>query len=199
MIRDCTVIAVEGTHASGKTTLVHALTGHMRERGIHVSCTDEPARRSPFMEEIVIHRRGTFDLVAELDLLGDALTTQLRAARHQTVLVTDKTLANIVAYARLFLPADTATVTAMTRLCAATAHLYDAVFYCTDRFDPRQAGDDFRDKVADRQLDVDRSLRATFTEIGVPLIGVPEGLTTAKRVEWISSHLADRGLITALR
>ena len=30
MIRNC--VAVEGTHASGKTTLVHALTSHLRER-----------------------------------------------------------------------------------------------------------------------------------------------------------------------
>ncbi len=35
MLRDCVVIAVEGTHASGKTTLAHALAAHYRERGIH--------------------------------------------------------------------------------------------------------------------------------------------------------------------
>lgn len=152
-----------------------------------------------YMEEIVLHGHGTFDLVSELDLLGDVLTTQLRGTRHQTVLVTDKTLANVVAYARLFLSGDdAAAVAAMTRLRAVTAHLYDVVFYCTDHFNPRQAGDDFRDKIADRQHDVDRSLRDTFAEIGVPLIGFPGGLTTARRVEWISCYLADRGLLPTL-
>jgi thymidylate kinase len=45
------LVAIEGTHASGKTTLVHALTAHYRERGVLVDCTAEPARTSPFIEE----------------------------------------------------------------------------------------------------------------------------------------------------
>jgi thymidylate kinase len=47
-IRDTRVVAIEGTHASGKTTLVHALVSRYRENGIHVTCTGEPARSSPF-------------------------------------------------------------------------------------------------------------------------------------------------------
>jgi deoxyadenosine/deoxycytidine kinase len=31
MMRKCAVLAVEGTHASGKTTLTHALAAHYRE------------------------------------------------------------------------------------------------------------------------------------------------------------------------
>lgn len=57
-IRNCTVVAVEGTHASGKTTLIHALTSYYRARGVHANCTGEPARNSPFMEEIVLHGKG---------------------------------------------------------------------------------------------------------------------------------------------
>jgi thymidylate kinase len=98
-IRDCTVIAVEGTHASGKTTLVHALVSHYRERGVHVTCTEEPARTSPFMEDIVLRGLGTFDLAAELDAFAAMLTVQLRAARHHAVLIADKTTLNVVAYA----------------------------------------------------------------------------------------------------
>src|SRR5690242_18457176 len=81
-IRDCKVIAVEGTHASGKTTLMHALTGYYRERGVHATCIDEPARSSPFMEEIVLHGKGEFDLITELDTFAQQLSSQLRAARH---------------------------------------------------------------------------------------------------------------------
>ncbi len=58
MLRDCVVIAVEGTHASGKTTLAHALAAHYRERGIHAATVEEPARHSPFVEEIVVHGKG---------------------------------------------------------------------------------------------------------------------------------------------
>ena len=67
MLRDCVVIAVEGTHASGKTTLTHALAAHYRERGIHVATVEEPARHSPFIEEIVVHGKGQFGGV---DLAG---------------------------------------------------------------------------------------------------------------------------------
>ena len=58
MLRDCVVIAVEGTHASGKTTLTHALAAHYREQGIHVATVEEPARHSPFVEEIVVAGGG---------------------------------------------------------------------------------------------------------------------------------------------
>jgi len=43
VLRDCVVIAVEGTHASGKTTLTHALAAYYREQGIHVATVEEPA------------------------------------------------------------------------------------------------------------------------------------------------------------
>jgi predicted ATPase len=198
-IRDCVVIAIEGTHASGKTTLVHALTSRLREKGVHAECTGEPARYSPFIEEIVLHGKGTFDLTAELDLFAVQITTQLRAARHHAVLVTDKTLANVLAYARLLLPpGDKVVLEAMAGMCRALRPLYDAVFYCTDSFDPRQPGDEYRVKVADRQHDIDAALRHTCAATGIHLIDLPQGLSTATRVDWILRRLAERDLLPAL-
>ena len=78
------MIAVEGTHASGKTTLTHALAAHYREQGIHVATVEEPARHSPFVEEIVVHGKGCFDLETEVDLFAAQLSAQLRAARQHT-------------------------------------------------------------------------------------------------------------------
>ncbi|WP_433227551.1 hypothetical protein [Actinomadura formosensis] len=62
-IRNCAVIAVEGPHASGKTTLVHALTSHYREQGIHVTATGEAARHSPFMHHPLTRRTAMRMLV----------------------------------------------------------------------------------------------------------------------------------------
>jgi predicted ATPase len=198
-IRDCTVIAIEGTHASGKTTLVHALTSRLRELSIHAECTGEPARYSPFVEEIVLYGQGGFDLAAELDLFAAQLSTQLRAARHHAVLVTDKTLANVVAYARLLLPASNeATVQAMTQLCRSVSGIYDAVFYCADTFNPRQPGDAFRGKVADQQADIDAVLRTTCADTGIRLTELPLRLSTASRVDWILQRLAERQVLRAL-
>ena len=108
MMRDCTVLAIEGTHASGKTTLTHALAAYYRERGIHVATVEEPARHSPFIEEIVVHGRGQFDLETEADLFGAQLSAQLRAARQHTMIICDKTIANVLAYAWLVLAAPAA-------------------------------------------------------------------------------------------
>jgi predicted ATPase len=186
-LRGCKVIAVEGTHASGKTTLVHALTAAYRQCGVHVACTDEVARTSPFIEEIVIQGQGAFDLETEVDLFAAQLTTQLRASRHHALLVCDKTVANVLAYARLVLSApagsrEAEVVAAMEAFCRAWAPTYDAVFYCSDRYDARQGGDPFRVKVEDLQDATDRMLREACAEAHLPLIELPTGLTTEGRV-----------------
>ncbi len=103
MLRDCVVLAIEGTHASGKTTLTHALAAYYREQGIHVATVEEPARHSPFIEEIVVHGKGQFDLETEVDLFAAQLSAQLRAARQHTMIIGDKTIANVMAYAWLVL------------------------------------------------------------------------------------------------
>jgi len=134
-IRDCTVIAVEGTHASGKTTLVHALVSYYRERGIHATCVDEPARSSPFMEDIVLRGQGTFDVIAEPRHVRcpahhpapggpPPQRPGRRPRRRSTSWPT-----------RGRLPAqDAPVIDAMLALCGATAGLYDAVLYATDTF-----------------------------------------------------------------
>jgi uridine kinase len=76
-IRGTTLVAVEGTHATGKTTLVHALTAHYRRRSVNVACSSEPARTSPFIEEIVLHGKGAFDLATEVDLFAAQLQETL--------------------------------------------------------------------------------------------------------------------------
>ncbi|GAA2136771.1 hypothetical protein GCM10009760_16510 [Kitasatospora kazusensis] len=199
-IRTCAVLAVEGTQAGGKTTLVHALAAHYRERGIHVECTGEPARVSPFMEEIVLHGKGTFDLTAELDLFAAQFTTAMRAARNHRLLITDKTPANVLAYARLVLdqddPAVRETLHAMQTLCRAwMPHAYDAVVYCRDHFDQQSGGDRFRDKVLDLQGPVDHTVHEACAHAGVKILDLPTGLDTASRVRWVTDRVSDLGLL----
>jgi len=191
-IRDCAVVAVEGTHASGKTTLVHALTAHYRARGVLVDCTGEPARTSPFIEETVIHGKGTFDLVTEVDLFAAQLTTTLRAARHHQLLICDKTVVNVLAYARLVLPAspgssDAAVIDAMTEFCKAWAPTYDAVLYLTERYE--QPADAFRAKVAHLQNETAAAVRDAYSAVRLPLIDVPAALDLPARVAWVARRV----------
>jgi predicted ATPase len=192
-IRGCVLIAIEGTHAAGKTTLAHALTAHYRERGTLVECTPEPARTSPYIEETVIHGKGEFDLTCELDLFAAQLSATLRAARHQRLLICDKTIVNVLAYARLVLAttpetADSAVVEAMTALCRTWApQTYDAVFYLSDGFHP--APDPMRARVGDLQAETAQAVRAACHDVGIPLVDVPGGLDTAARVAWIARRV----------
>lgn len=199
-VRDCTVLAVEGTQAAGKTTLVHALTAHYRGRGVHVACTLEAARLSPFMDDIVLHGTGDFDLTAELDLYAAALSAQLRAARNYSLLITDKTVMNVTAYARLLLksgsPGDAAVLTALEALSAAWApSAYDAVIYASDHFDQGSGGDRYRSKVLGLQTAAGEQVRRACTAAGVPMLDLPPGLDTFARVQWIDGKVSDLGLI----
>jgi hypothetical protein len=48
---------------------------------VRVTTVEEPARGSPFIEDVVVHGKGQFDLVTEVDLFAAQLSAQLRAAR----------------------------------------------------------------------------------------------------------------------
>jgi predicted ATPase len=199
-VRDCTVIAIEGTQAAGKTTLVHALTAHYRERGIHVTCTEEPARTSPFIDDIVLYSSGPFDLTAELDLYAAQVAAQLRAARNYKLLITDKTVMNVTAYARLVLdPGDVgaaAVLGALEELSAAWAPgAYDAVIYAADHFEQASGGDRYRSKVLGLQTAVGHSVRRACTAAGVRMLDLPAGLDTPARVRWIDGQIRELGLI----
>jgi len=194
VLRDCVVLAIEGTHASGKTTLTHALAAYYRERGVHVATVEEPARNSPFIEEIVVHGKGAFDLETEVDLFAAQLSAQLRAARQHPMIICDKTIANVLAYAWLVLETPprsraAATLAAMEAFCRAWATTYDVVFYCCDHFDQTQPGDPYRAKVLDLQPAADRVVRATCGTVGQRVIDIPPSMTTAQRVEWIARRV----------
>jgi hypothetical protein len=192
-VRGCVLVGIEGTHASGKTTLVHALTAYYRQRGVLVDCTGEPARTSPFIEEIVIHGKGGFDLPTEVDLYATQLSATLRAARHQHLLICDKTIVNVLAYARMVLDTpvgshDAAVLDAIAEFCRAWAPAtYDAVFYLPDHY--HHPADPLRAKVAHLQAETAEAVRATCADVGLALLDVPAGLDTAGRVAWIARRV----------
>ncbi|MER7771537.1 AAA family ATPase [Kitasatospora sp. NPDC096140] len=199
MIRDCAVIAVEGSQAAGKTTLALALTAHYREAGVHVAVSGEPARVSPFMEEAVLYG-GRFDAVAELDAFAAHLMTAARTARHHRLLIADRTPASVIAYSRHLLdledPLNGQLIHAMEATCRAwMPNAYDAVVYCRDRYNQRSGGDRYREKVLDLQGKLDRTIYEVCAGSGVKLIELPTELDTASRVRWIAECVTDMGLL----
>lgn len=164
-----------------------------------MAAADEPARTSPFIEEVVLHGRGTFDLAAEVDVFAAHLTSQLRAARHHELLIADKTIVNVLAYARMLLSVqpgshDESVLAAMEHFCSAWAPTYDQVFFTQDHY--TQPSDGFRAKVDGLQTTATTVLRQTYQRAGVALIDVPAKLETDQRVIWITNKVAHSGLLT---
>jgi hypothetical protein len=183
-IRGCTVVAVEGPQAAGKTALAHALTAALIERGLVAAYVPEPAASSPFVEEFALHGYAA-DTSTELDLLTAQMSAQLRAARYREVLVCDKTVFNVLAHCSEVLPpeaARSALMDAMRRLAMAWGSAYDRVFLCADRF--TADADPFRDRLRDRQDKVAAHLEEEFSLARAQVVPVPRRLSTTQRVRF---------------
>jgi predicted ATPase len=199
-IYGCAVLAIDGTHSAGKTTLAIALTEYYRASGIDAAYVCDPARDSPLVAHVVADPNKAFDLLIEVDLLAATITNQIRAAHHRALLVTDKTVANVLAYARLFLtePEQHAGVFLVaTQLCHVWQP-YDLVVRCTDHFAIDLATDPYRAKVTQLQDDADHVVRDALTEVGYPVIDLPMGMSTFERIAWITACPATTALTAAL-
>lgn len=194
-VHDCLVLGIEGSHAAGKTTLVHALVSHLRESGVHATATLEVARTSPFIEDIVLRGQGDFDAVAELDLFAGHIVELLRASRHQQVLVADKTFCNVIGYSRVVLPRkDRYLIEAMLGFARANSQLYDLVFFCQDQYSPQETTDRLRAKVAGREAVFREAVWRACQDTGVETVRLPRSLATFDRVDWILNEIHGRGL-----
>jgi nicotinamide riboside kinase len=186
-IHGCHVVAIEGTHSAGKTTLAAALTEHYRAAGVDAVYVADPARDSPLVAEVVADPGRVFDLIIEVDLLAATITQQIRAAHGRQLLIADKTVANVVAYARILLSEDerrSPALNAAMQLCRAW-QVYDLVVRCTDRFVIDLRDDPYRAKVTQLQIDAEKAVAVALAEAEYPTLDLRAGLSTAQRVNWI--------------
>jgi predicted ATPase len=199
-LRHAKLLAFDGTHASGKTTLIYAVAASLRRQGVHVTTLGEPARTSPFVDDVVIHKTGGFDMALELDLFAAHITNSLRAARSHEVVLCDKTPTNVLAYCKMLLKVkpgtwDAEMADAMDGFCRAWGQAYDAVFFCQDHYGTGQRGDKYRTRVADLQVQADSLVRAQYTRLGQQIIEIPRGLDIEKRARWVVARIKKLGLI----
>jgi predicted ATPase len=200
-LREASLVAFDGTHASGKTTLIYAVAALLRAKGVHVGVLPEPARASPFVDDVVIHKVGDFDMLLELDLFAAQIRNCVRAARGHDVILADKTPTNVLAYCKMVLriePAtwDAAMVDAMGAFCRSWGTAYDAVFYCQDHFGIQQQGDRYRSKVAHLQGQADLLVREEYTALDQELIPIPSGLAPEERAQWVIQRMRQLAIPT---
>ncbi len=186
------LIAVEGSHGTGKSTLVHGLTARLKERSVNVAALVETARRSPFVEELAIHRSTSFSLAAQLQLFCTQLAEEQLLARHHEMIVADCSVVNALGYARL-LPSlsvnEEALLIALEGVVAAYAGSYDVVFYLEDRYELARTNDPYRLEDEGIRARADIAIRAECEAVGLPLVQVPVSLSLQERLDWAQHFL----------
>ncbi len=193
-IRSCRVLGIEGAHGTGKSTLAQALAAHYKERHIHVGTLWECARTSPFVEEVVVHGKGEFDMSAELDLLGAQIVQEQRLARHHELLICDRTVTNILGYARLLLSASESSweaevLDAMETFCRAYVKQYDLVVFVSDFFDLSLTKDPFRPRDPAFQRAADQGIRNACRDLGLRTLDLQPGLAMQEKVRQVVAEI----------
>lgn len=194
MIRDARLVAVEGAHASGKTTLVHALTARLKEAHVHVAVHGDVARESPLVEEAIVHGKGEIDLTTELQLFAAQLAGEQLLARHHELVLCDKSLLSVIAYSTLFLDGklderERELLAAMRTMSHLYAERYDAVFLLGDLYPLEATDDPHRLVEQDGRLRLAGLLAAECESAAVQLHRVPVGLSSAEKLAWVSERI----------
>jgi nicotinamide riboside kinase len=199
VIGRCRLIAIEGTHGTGKTTLAHALTARLKREHHHAAQAGESARESPFLETVVVHGRGAMDISAELHIFASQIVREQLQARHLELLVCDKSVVNVLAYARLVLaredPTTTRLLAAMHDFCRSYVALYDVAFLVSDRYELGRTADPYRPRDGVLRDAVERELVAVCAEVGLSVAPVPAGVGLERQVDWMLGRLDAAGLL----
>jgi thymidylate kinase len=142
MILDAQVIAIEGAHGSGKTTAIYTIAGELKARGIHLGIVDDSARRNRFVEDFILHGIPMTS-IAEVNLVCQQIAAETIAARHNDLILCDKTILNILAYSSLLVE-DSTILTALRVFGSAYVSSYDNIFLLSEDFNVQEAGDSLR-------------------------------------------------------
>lgn len=195
-IRNCRVIAIEGAHGTGKSTLAYALTAYYKAHHVHAATLAELARESPFVEEAVIHGKENFDITAELHLFASQVAREMLLARYHEVLICDKTVANVLGYSRIFLRRNkiafpSQMLKAVESFCRIYAKQYDAIVYASDFYELNATKDPFRPQDLAFQKQADESIRQVCKDINLTILELPLGLSLEEKVAWVTQRLVE--------
>lgn len=197
-IRTTPVVAIEGAHGSGKTTLTHSVVATLRAQGVDATDVPESARLSPFFEAAFLYNGYLLDEWAELHLLGDQIAAEQVRARNCGLLVADRTVLNVISYWKVRFPNNILMergvfLAARKFLLAYCRNVYDVIFLSDDSYsnstDPiRETDEDFRCAVK-AQIDED------LAELDVDMVRIPKGLSTGERSFFICEAIEAHGLL----
>lgn len=189
MIKGKILIAFDGTHASGKTTLKYLIAAKLKEKGINCVVLPEPARNSVLVDDVVLRNIGEFDIPLEVDLIMNHISLCIRGARDGEIILSDRTPVNVLAYTRLLVDSLDEMENGLLERCESLVekwiNFYDLVFYCQDFYQVDIAKDALRSKVVEIQSDVDLETRNLYERFGCSLQYIPKGFSSEEKANFI--------------
>lgn len=189
-----TLVAIEGAHGAGKTTLVMAVTASLKVRGVNAIAVPEVTRSSPFVEETAIFGGRPYSLSSQLQLFGSQLAQENLLARHHQVVVADRSVYNPIAYGRFLLESteDQEVLDAMEELGRMYGRMYDAIFYIEANWLGSGSRDAYRPQDAEFRDLANAHLLPTLRNSGVRLFELPLDLDLWTMAEWVVDRVPIR-------
>lgn len=196
MIKEKYLIAFDGTHASGKTTLKFQIAARLKEKGINCVVLPEPARNSPLVDDVVLREIGNFDILLEVDLIMNHISQCIRGTRDGNIILSDRTPVNVLAYTELLISSKNKFENDLLEKCnsliEAWVRFYDLVFYCQDYYKADVSIDNRRSKVIGIQKEVDEETKKQYSKFGCEIQNIPEGLSLDEKTDFVLETMEKR-------
>ena len=196
MIKDCLLIAFDGSHASGKTTLKYLVAAKLKEMGLNCVVLSEPARNNPLVDDVVLRNHEEFDIPLEVDLLMTHISSCIRGTRNGNVILSDRTPANVIAYTNLLVKTKDDKELEFWKKCVGLVEgwmkFYDLIFYCQDFYTEKENQDKMRSKVVGMQQSVDLETRKQYEKFNYNLQYIPRGLTLEEKADLVINKIKSK-------
>lgn len=189
MIKGKFLIAIDGTHASGKTTLLYYIAAKLKERGVNCIVLQEPARNSPLLDDVIIRDLGKFDILIEADLIMNHISQCIRGTRDGDIILSDRTPVSVLAYKNLFVGASNETESLFWEKCEALVErwidFYDLVFYCQDHYKIDVDKDKRRSKALNNQIEADLETQRQYERCHCDFQSIPLNLSLEEKGNFV--------------
>lgn len=189
MIKEKVLIAIDGTHASGKTTLLYYIASKLKEWGINCIVLQEPARNSPLLDDVILRDVGNFDVLIEADLIMNHISQCIRGTRDGGIILSDRTPISVLAYKKLFVDASDEVESLFGEKCETLVEqwmdFYDLVFYCQDHYQIDVDKDKRRRKALSNQNEADFETQRQYKRCHCNLQYIPPNLSLEKKGDYV--------------
>lgn len=161
---DGKIIAISGSHGTGKTTAAYALAAELkRSQAGEVGVVCEVARRCPLPVYRIGHNATTRQ--AQLWVFVEQVRAEIEAVQRYEWVVSDRTIVDSIAYSSVAGFHDLA----FGQLSLARHHvsIYERVIFHGAADNPYCTDDGFRDQDLTLRCEVERRLLELYAELGV--------------------------------